>query len=60
MYIYVCIQEGISAAFREPAEDVNGLMFLNVGVQDSKSNIVDTSTQVMPHVTCNIVVEEDR
>jgi len=49
-----------AAAFREPAEDVNGLMFLNVGVQDSKSDIVDASAKVMPHMTCNIIVEEDK
>ena len=48
------------ATFREPAEDVNCLMFLNVGVQDSKSDIVDASAKVMPHMTCNIIVEEDR
>jgi len=28
-------------------------MFLNVGVQDSKSIIVDASTKVVPHMTNN-------
>ena len=52
-----CLPKTVSD--REPAEDVNGLMFLN-GVQDSKSDIVDASAKVMPHMTCNIIVEEDR
>ena len=49
------------ATFREPAEDVNCLMFLNVGVQDSKSesNIVDASTKVVPHMTNNAIVQEN-
>jgi len=48
-----------AANFGEPAKDVNRLMFLNVGVQDSKSNIVDASTKVVPHVTYNTIVQED-
>jgi len=50
----------VTAAFREPPEDVKGLMFLNVGVQDSKSNTVDASAKVVPHMTNNVIVEEDR
>ena len=33
-------------------------MFLDVGVQDSKSNIVDASAKVMPHMTYNIIVQK--
>jgi len=29
-------------------------MFVDVGVQDSKSDIVDASAKVMPHMTYNI------
>ena len=47
-----------AAAFREPAEDVNGLMFLNVGCK-TRSRIL-SSAKVMPHMTCNIIVEEDK
>jgi len=39
--------------------DVNSLMFLNVGVQDSKSNIVNASAKVVP-MTYNVIVQEDR
>ena len=49
-----------AATFGESAKDVNSLMFLNVGVQDSKSNIVDASTEVVPHMTYNAIVQEDR
>jgi len=35
-------------------------MFLNVEVQDSESNIVDASAKVVPHMTYNVIVEEDR
>ena len=48
------------ATFREPAKDVNSLMFLNVGVEDSKSNIVDASAKVVSHMTYNVIVQEDR
>jgi len=48
-----------AATFREPAEDVNCLMFLNVGVQDLKSNIGDVSTKVVPHMTNNAIVQEN-
>ena len=48
-----------AATFREPAADVNCLMFLNVGVQDSRSNIVDASTKVVPHMTYNAIEQED-
>ena len=48
------------ATFGESVKDVNGLMFLNVGVQDSKLNIVDASTEVVPHMTYNVIVQEDR
>jgi len=30
-------------------------MFLNVGVQDSESNIVNASAKVVPHVTYNVI-----
>jgi len=48
-----------AATFREPTKDINCLMFLNVGVQDSKSNIVDASTTVVPHMIYNAIVQED-
>ena len=44
----------------EPLEDVNSLMFLNVGVQDSKSNSFNASAEVVPHMTHNAIVQEDR
>jgi len=50
----------VLATFREPAKDVNNLMFLNVGVQDLKSNSVDVSAKVVPHMTYNVIVQEDR
>jgi len=47
------------ATFREASEDVNCLMFLNVGVPNSKSNIVDLSTKVVPHMANNAIVQEN-
>jgi len=50
------------ATFREPAEDVNSLMFSNVGVENSKSNGANAtrSAKVVPHVTHNANVQKDR
>ena len=48
-----------AATFREPSESINCLMFLNIGVQNSKSNIVDASTKVVPHMANNDIVQED-
>jgi len=48
-----------AAAFREPAEDVNSLMFSRM-LQDSKSNSINASAKVAPHVTHNAIVQEDR
>ena len=44
----------------EFAKDVIILMFLNVGAQDSESNIVDASAMAVPHMTYNFIVQEDR
>ena len=48
-----------AATFREPSEDVNCMMFLNVGVQNSKLNIVNASTKVVPHMANNAIVQEN-
>jgi len=42
------------------SEDVNILMFSNVGVQDLKSNSLNASAEVLPHVTHCAIVQEDR
>jgi len=48
------------ATIRELPKDVNSWMFLNVGVQDSKLNFVNASAKVVPHMTYNVIVQEDR
>jgi len=48
------------ATFGEPAEDVNSLMFLDVGVEDPKSNSVNAGAKVVPRMTHNAVELEDR
>ena len=42
-----------------PRRMFNGLMFLNVGVQDSKSNMVDANTKMVPHMINNAIVQEN-
>ena len=44
----------------EPTQDINSLLFLNIGVKDTKSDSFDARAEVVPHMAHDhAVVQED-